>query len=55
MKNFEVFFFILMALCMYYISITTIMEKHIFEGICYFVVGVSFLMLSLLKSETQDK
>jgi hypothetical protein len=54
MKNLKVFFFIVMALCMYYISMTTIMEKHIFEGICYFVVGVSFLMLSLLKSETQD-
>jgi hypothetical protein len=54
MKNAKLLFFILMSLCMYYISICTIMEKHIFEGICYFIVGLIMLTLGFFESETEN-
>lgn len=54
MKTFKTFFFIIMALLMFYIAITTIYQHFIFEGICYFLVSLSLLMLSLLESETQN-
>lgn len=54
MKNATILFFILMAFGMFYISITTIMETHFFEGFCYFIVSLALLMLSLAESETED-
>jgi len=46
---------ICIALVMYYVSITSIMNKHFFDGICYFFVAIVALILSAIESEPKTK